>query len=241
MGKSAEIGDIVCVKRKHGIYYHFGIYAGGNEVIHFSASAGNETDADCADIIKTSMEDFSRGDELFVVREEPQSVYKPFPPEEIVRRAESKLGKCRGTYSLVSNNCEHFAYWCRYGVKESAQVDSMAKTVSLLLLFPLVIGSTNLSLFDKSNVHVLDSLGMDKIVDYFKKPRRIKLLHEDSENLAIAVKEEFDGGLLRVSCCVFNKSSNTVTNIDDIAIFQAQRLEDDLKEVFGEKQMIVLQ
>lgn len=236
---SLSVGDIIYTERKHGLYSHYGIYVGENQVVHFSAPKGKETDAESADIIQTSIEEFLRGDKLFVLRDKPDSDYKPFPPDVIVERAKSKIGKCGGTYSLVSNNCEHFAYWCRYGVKESVQVDAVATAV-VLFLYPLVIGSTVLSLFDKNSIQVVDSLGINKIAEYFKNPRRMKLLQEDSKYMAIATKEEFGEKLLRIACCIFDVSSNAVVNMNDIAIFQTRRLEKDLGALFGEKQMIVL-
>ena len=35
----------------------------------------------------------------------------------------------RKLYSLIKNNCEHFAMWCKSGVSESTQVKMMAKYV----------------------------------------------------------------------------------------------------------------
>lgn len=239
MIESLSVGDIIYTERKHGLYSHYGIYVGENQVVHFSAPKGRETDAESADIIQTSIEEFLRGDQLFVLREKPGSDYKPYPPDVIVERAKAEIGKRKGTYSLVSNNCEHFAYWCRYGVKESIQVDAAARFVSCLLLYPLVISSTVVYLFDKS-ISELESLGTNVIIEYFKKPERMTLLQENPNNMAVAIKEESGVGIIRVSCCIFDKSSDKVANINDIAVFKTRRLEDDLVALFGEKQMIVL-
>jgi Lecithin retinol acyltransferase len=43
-----------------------------------------------------------------------------YSPEEIVRRARSRLGE--SDYRLLTNNCEHFCNWCLSGVSRSAQV-----------------------------------------------------------------------------------------------------------------------
>lgn len=53
--------------------------------------------------------------------------------EEIVRRARSEIGTKLGTYNLLSNNCEHFANWCRCGKLVSHQkilVESLVDTVA---------------------------------------------------------------------------------------------------------------
>lgn len=44
-----------------------------------------------------------------------------YSPEETISRARSKLGETK--YNLVVNNCEHFAIWCKTGIKESKQVE----------------------------------------------------------------------------------------------------------------------
>lgn len=36
-------------------------------------------------------------------------------------RASSQLGSTFGGYNLLSNNCEHFAYWCVTGIRQSRQ------------------------------------------------------------------------------------------------------------------------
>ncbi|KAH7708930.1 Group XVI phospholipase A2 [Aphelenchoides avenae] len=46
----------------------------------------------------------------------------PFSPTEIVQRAYSRLGEA--SYSLITNNCEHFASWCRNGIHYCHQVES---------------------------------------------------------------------------------------------------------------------
>ena len=47
-------------------------------------------------------------------------VKKPFHVNEIIRRAESMVGD-EWDYDLFKNNCEHFAHWCRYGIKMCKQ------------------------------------------------------------------------------------------------------------------------
>ena len=41
-------------------------------------------------------------------------------PKIVVQRAESRLGEQR--YDLLTNNCEHFATWCKTGRQESEQL-----------------------------------------------------------------------------------------------------------------------
>ncbi|OPL21281.1 hypothetical protein AM593_08196, partial [Mytilus galloprovincialis] len=46
--------------------------------------------------------------------------YRKFEAVDIVKRARDRLGPY--IYSIVWNNCEHFASWCRYGLLKSDQV-----------------------------------------------------------------------------------------------------------------------
>lgn len=48
-------------------------------------------------------------------------------PYIVVERAKSKLGK--DGYCLFSNNCEHFAYWCKTGKHKSEQVNNAGVSV----------------------------------------------------------------------------------------------------------------
>ena len=43
----------------------------------------------------------------------PKRVLKRYPPDEVCKRAYNRLGE-KG-YSVVKNNCEHFASWCKTG------------------------------------------------------------------------------------------------------------------------------
>ena len=44
-----------------------------------------------------------------------------FDPETVISRAESKLGERE--YNTFTNNCEHFALWCKTGVSSSEQIN----------------------------------------------------------------------------------------------------------------------
>ncbi len=103
-------GDHLRVRRRG--YWHHGIDCGDGTVIHFCGLVQEKRDA-C--LRQTDMEFFIRGGIPEVV-EYPDSD----PPEVVLRRAQSLLGA--QDYSLLRNNCEHFAHWCKTGVKRSNQV-----------------------------------------------------------------------------------------------------------------------
>lgn len=148
----ANSGDIVYVKRKG--YRHFGIYAGNEQVIHYHKEKNPLL---CDGIItETTLAEFmSDSDTLYVLNgigpgANPQlfdwivkrvfgDELTPFTPQETIARARSKLGE-QG-YSLLLNNCEHFAFWCKTGVAQSSQVDDILSC--FLLLIPPPAENTN--------------------------------------------------------------------------------------------------
>ena len=47
--------------------------------------------------------------------------------EEIVAYARSKIGQIG--YNLLNKNCQHFAYYCRYGIERSYEVSMKIKSL----------------------------------------------------------------------------------------------------------------
>lgn len=110
-------GDVLSVNR--GLYRHYGVYVGNNTVVHFAGDKDFEISPKHAFIQKTSLEDFSKRNEVQTETRCGES----FSRKETVMRALNAVGSERGKYALPWNNCEHFANWCRYGKKRSAQVE----------------------------------------------------------------------------------------------------------------------
>lgn len=59
--------------------------------------------------------------------EQKKNDYKIYSPSEVVERAKSRLYEQK--YNLIFNNCEHFAIWCKTGVKGSKQVEEILDTI----------------------------------------------------------------------------------------------------------------
>jgi hypothetical protein len=110
-------GDHIRVNR--GFYWHHGIDVGDGTVIHAAGEPGRRKLG--AVVRRTSMAEFVRGGQV-----ERVDAVASLPGEEIVQRARRALG--RGGYSLLFNNCEHFAYWCQTGELGSRQVERAALT-----------------------------------------------------------------------------------------------------------------
>lgn len=105
-------------------YTHHGIYIGSGRVIHYSGLANGLSKGH---ICETSFEEFNQNRKTVSVIEHVEpGVYSNV---DIVKRAKSRLGEDK--YNLYMNNCEHFATWCVTGLHESAQVETVTRTVSL--------------------------------------------------------------------------------------------------------------
>ncbi|WP_088891507.1 lecithin retinol acyltransferase family protein [Leptolyngbya ohadii] len=105
-------GDQIYVMRPlmsvEGVYEHHGIDCGDGTVIHYHKG-------DDAVITRTTMEAFARGNPVYV-KDQPLA----FIPDVVIERAEGRLGERQ--YNLLTNNCEHFANWCKTGRNESQQL-----------------------------------------------------------------------------------------------------------------------
>jgi len=145
--RGARRGDIVCVDR--GLYEHYAVYVGDDRVIHYAAGDGDF--GGDATIREASFQDFLGEQETYFVCEFPANHKPPrkheyiassvmpdmrwlidafkgakyhlFSPEETVERAYSRLGEQK--YNLLTNNCEHFAIWCKTNISESWQVEEL--------------------------------------------------------------------------------------------------------------------
>ena len=133
-------GDMIVFQRD--AYKHYAVHVGNGEIVHLTTDGGNcSLDTVCGTaghissttpqlgvIKKEKYSDFfKKGDKVSV---EPDDEKKPLPTKEIVKRAKSRIHD-RG-YNLFTNNCEHFARWCRYGKEESKQADALM--VSLIIV-----------------------------------------------------------------------------------------------------------
>ena len=144
------------------IYKHYGIYAGDNLVIHFAPDEsgeriihettmekfldgkqeyfichfpevhGSPTEENIKNysifypcpnqLIYRKIKDFFNGNKD----------YRLYSPQETVSRARGKIGK-KG-YSVITNNCEHFAIWCKTGIAESRQVNDLLDIVEGIVI-----------------------------------------------------------------------------------------------------------
>ena len=148
----AQYGDIIGVVRRGGTYVHYGIYVSDTCIVHYNIPASKTIGH--ATVHATNLRNFLRDDPEYFVLDFPKPYQPPvalggqnstnhinsyseelarslqqtygyhlYSPEETVSRARSRLGETN--YNLFTNNCEHFAIWCKTGVSESLQVTGM--------------------------------------------------------------------------------------------------------------------
>jgi hypothetical protein len=83
-------------------------------VLHY---AGLSRSIRSGPVAKVRLDEFANGQSIHVeCRSEPA-----LDAHEVVARAQSRLGESR--YRLLTNNCEHFTEWSRFGVSRSRQVE----------------------------------------------------------------------------------------------------------------------
>jgi|GEM_PF-2209645 len=112
MLKKGEIIRVTIARNLNFGPEHYGVYDGKGGVYHFTGF-----NPDNAKIVYTSIDAFADGGKVYV-DSYPKAKYTP---EEIIKRAESKVGSDFGRYNIIYNNCEHFANWCVTGVRQSMQ------------------------------------------------------------------------------------------------------------------------
>ena len=131
-------GDVIGIKRPLG-YEHFAVYAGNRRVIHFAAENG---DFGNPYIHEAPFSAFLDGQKDFFVLDFScaqldfggNTTTLPYDDLPRIYSAEETLARARSVtglnehgfntkYDLVSNNCEHFAIWCKTGQIKSYQVN----------------------------------------------------------------------------------------------------------------------
>ena len=116
-------GDCIYVYRNFGqltgVYKHYGIDCGDGTVIHYRKPSEV--------VEQTSIATFSRGNPVYVAE---YGAGFGYIPDVVVERAKSRLEE--RDYNLLSNNCEHFANWCKTGINDSKQIRNYLPAIATL-------------------------------------------------------------------------------------------------------------
>ncbi|XP_039064599.1 lecithin retinol acyltransferase-like [Hibiscus syriacus] len=140
-----EAGDHIYCRRQGGLYDHHGIYVGDDMVVHLQGKGkklgapsecnkcGNKRFIN-GEIAKVCIDCFLQGETveiyeygvpLFIVTTRKLGTCSSVPskpPHEVIEAAVYYLEKGFAPYDLISNNCEHFAVYCKTGRAISLQV-----------------------------------------------------------------------------------------------------------------------
>lgn len=156
-------GDVICVSRYGGCYEHYGIYENDNRVYEYATEDGDFHGAHAVIRVSSLEKFIGKSnkDTCFALEfadthhrprkryldktyREPSGAkfthlsssgaeYHCFTPKETVERARQKVGSGEHEYNLLTNNCEHFALFCKTGIKESYQVKEAGELIKSLL------------------------------------------------------------------------------------------------------------
>ena len=161
----AKPGSVISIERWNPFksYYHYGIYSGNNNVIHYISDSDDDTTTPY--IAETSIERFLHNQPLgdvdvkffpeskkvldVILKKKASNLdsykqlveifadYHFYSDRETLRRARNALnGESWTGYRLTTKNCEHFAIWCKTNVQFSSQVfDSPIGAVFAEILF----------------------------------------------------------------------------------------------------------
>lgn len=116
-------GDMVRVKS--GNIYHYGVFVSETEIVQFGlapAARPAVKDSD-VEVCVSNVDEFLCGGFLEVGEPEKKEQKKLRAPETVVSEARKRIGE-KG-YSILYNNCEHFAYQCVLGEKYSSQTEGL--------------------------------------------------------------------------------------------------------------------
>ncbi len=115
-------GDHIYILQKKKIlgikvtYQHHGIDCGDGYVIHLSEGRGTVVRDTMSRLLSKSKDGV-----LYIYNHKPG---KCDVPSVVMQRAMSRLGKDK--YDFLTNNCEHFAFWCKTGHKKCKQMTGVA-------------------------------------------------------------------------------------------------------------------
>jgi hypothetical protein len=109
-------GDHLKILR--GLYAHHAIYIGYGRVIHYWGGKDDKSSS-CVQI--STLAEFVGDSGLSAM--EIVEYARCFPASVVVARAQQQIGAAG--WQALSNNCEHFARWCKTGEQRSLQADAV--------------------------------------------------------------------------------------------------------------------
>ncbi|XP_058471595.1 phospholipase A and acyltransferase 3-like [Solea solea] len=127
--RKVKPGDLIEIDR--GIYQHWAVYVGGNEVVHLVTADNGSlellSNTSTAEVRRDKLQEVV-GCNKFIIKNLLDDQYEPREPDVIVQDACGMVGRS-SRYNLATSNCEHFVTNLRYGKPESRQVKNTATAI----------------------------------------------------------------------------------------------------------------
>ena len=120
------------IRVKISNFYHHGIYIGDGEVVQFGYPNNITEDPKDVKVMRSPINEFvgtANFIEVYVYSKDELKTKRK--DEDIIKEALSHVGE--GGYSILKNNCEHFANRCVFGKGSSSQIDDVYQNVEKLL------------------------------------------------------------------------------------------------------------
>lgn len=79
------------------------------------------------------------------------------------------------------------------------------------------------------------------IKNFFKNTLRLKKLNKDKNTIAVTIKENLENGEYNIVTCLYDKEKEDITDLQTDAMgIEAEELDEETKQHFGNKDMIIL-
>lgn len=80
------------------------------------------------------------------------------------------------------------------------------------------------------------------IVNWFRQPERLEKVRHNENVVAVAIKNNLDNGNYNIINCLFDKSEGEIIDYEeDVLSIEAESLDDETRQQFGYKEMLILQ
>ena len=80
------------------------------------------------------------------------------------------------------------------------------------------------------------------IVSFFNDPQRLKKLQEEKNTIAVTIKENLNNENYHVVNCLYNVETDEIVDMETDALgMDAESLDEETKQKFGDKDMLILQ
>ena len=83
---------------------------------------------------------------------------------------------------------------------------------------------------------------VNNIMNFFRNPQRLNKLKEDRDLIAISIKENLDNGQFNIVNCLYDKATGKMVDMEtDAQGIEAESLDEETKQRFGDKDMLIIE